>query len=114
VKAVTEAYTTFFDPKTAADKRANLLERGPQFTPAIQAQASNPMSGSTSVTVSDVKVTDPSHAAVTYTVLMNGSPVLPNQAGQAVLDGGQWKVAAATFCALLSLQGAPPPVCAAH
>lgn len=114
VQAITTTFTTFFNPKTAAAAKAGLLENGQQFAPVIAAQANNPMSANTSATVSTVQLTDPGHAAVTYTVLMNGSPVLPNQAGKAVLDNGQWKVADSTFCALLAMQGPAPAACTAH
>ncbi|WP_280293636.1 hypothetical protein [Nocardia abscessus] len=109
-KAVTDAYTSFFDPATPAEQRLATLEKGDAFAPTIQAQAAGPQSG-TSVTVSGVKLVDPTHAEVTYTLLLGGNPVLPNQIGSAVQDNGRWKVAATTFCSLLKLQGATAPVC---
>ena len=38
-------------------------------------------------------------------LLLNGTPALPDQTGQAVKVDGTWRVATATFCALLSIQG---------
>ncbi len=110
-KAITDVYTAFFDGKTPAAQKATLVEKGDVFAPVLQAQASNPQAQGTSATVSSVTLTDPTHAAVTYTILMGGNPVLPNQNGQAVQDGGQWKVASATFCQLMTLQGGKSPAC---
>lgn len=44
-------------------------------------------------------------ATVSWTLLMNGAPVLPDQSGEALLEDGQWKVSAVTFCTLLAIQG---------
>ncbi|NKY42688.1 hypothetical protein HGB45_04710 [Nocardia cerradoensis] len=110
-KAVTDAYVLFFDAKQPADKRAAAVEKGDVFAPVLAAQAGNPQAQGTSATVSKVTTVDADHADVTYTLLMGGNPVLPDQAGQAVQENGQWKVAATTFCALLKLQGGTAPAC---
>lgn len=110
-QAITDVFTKFFDAKTPADQKTALVEKGDAFGPALQAQATNPQSQGLSATVSAVSLADPTHANVTYTLLLNGAPALPNQAGKAIQDGGQWKVAAATFCALVAMQGAPAPAC---
>lgn len=110
-KAVTDAFVLFFDAKTPADQRSAAVEKGDVFGPVLAAQANNPQAQGTSATVSKVATVDPTHAEVTYTLLMNGNPVLPDQAGQAVQENGQWKVAASTFCSLLKLQGGTSPAC---
>ncbi|WP_174183676.1 hypothetical protein [Nocardia barduliensis] len=110
-KAITDVYTSFFSPSTPPDQKAALVQKGDVFLPILQAQAGNPQSQGTSVTVSAVKLVDADNADVTYTLLMGGNPVLPNQTGQAVKDGGKWKVATATFCALMTLQGGTSPAC---
>ncbi|WP_067693684.1 hypothetical protein [Nocardia jejuensis] len=103
-KAVTDAYVTFFNGQTPAATRAGLVEKGAAFQPALEGMAVNPQATGTSVTVAEVKLSDATHADVKYTLLLNGTPALPDQSGQAVKDAGTWKVAAATFCALLSIQ----------
>ncbi|MGK8507475.1 hypothetical protein ACRS5S_05250 [Nocardia asiatica] len=110
-KAVTDVYTSFFSPSTPPDQKAALVQKGDVFLPILQAQAGNPQSQGTSVTVSAVNLVDADNADVTYTLMMGGNPVLPNQTGQAVKDGGKWKVATATFCALMTLQGGTSPAC---
>ncbi|MEU4413104.1 hypothetical protein [Nocardia salmonicida] len=111
VKSITDAYVLFFDGKAPADKKVAVVEKGAAFTPLLQAQAANPQAQSTSVTVGGVKLIDANNADVTYSLLMGGNPVLPDQTGQAVREGGQWKVAAATYCALMAIQGGTSPAC---
>ncbi|MEV0248142.1 hypothetical protein AB0H76_16225 [Nocardia sp. NPDC050712] len=111
-KAVTDAYVTFFNGQTPAATRAGLVEKGSAFQQALEGMALNPQATGTSVTVAEVKFGDSSHADVKYTLLLNGNPVLPDQSGQAIKEAGQWKVAAATFCALLAIQsGGQTTVC---
>ncbi|WP_019927848.1 hypothetical protein [Nocardia sp. BMG111209] len=112
-KAITDAFTGFFLGTAPAPQRAALVEKGDQFAPVLAAQAGNPQSQGTSASVSAVTLKDPTHADVKYTLLIGGSPVLPDQTGQAIKDGDSWKVAATTFCALLALQGggAAVPAC---
>lgn len=110
-QAITQAYTTFFDGSVPPDKRAALVESGDIFLPILQAQSQNPQSSGTTVTVAAVKSTGANSADVSYTLLMGGNPVLPDQTGQAVNQNGTWKVAAATFCALLAIQGGTSTAC---
>lgn len=111
VQAVTDAYVTFFDAATPADQRVEAVERGTEFVPVLQAQSGNPQTQGTSAAVSAVQLVDSEHAAVTYTLSIGGNPVLPDQAGEAVKIGEKWKVAAATFCSLLAIQGGTSEAC---
>lgn len=110
-QAVTQTFERFFDGSTTADQKIALLENGQAFAATIKAQAGTPMAKSTTATVSKVAAGS-DHATVTFTVLFNGKPALVGQPGSAVLVNGGWKVTAATFCALLTLEGNPPPACA--
>jgi hypothetical protein len=111
VKAITTAYTEFFDGATPDDKKMQVLEDGQQFAAVMKAQGSMPMATQTQATVADVKVTDPSHATLTYSITMKGNALLPNQPGTAVKQGGAWKVSKKSFCGLLKLEGSVPPAC---
>ena len=77
----------------------------------IAGLAASPLAKSAKATVSNVEVTSPDKATVTYSVSIGGQPALTNQTGTAVLVDGQWKVGDASFCQLLSLQGAAPALC---
>jgi hypothetical protein len=50
-------------------------------------------------------------AKVTFTVTIDGSPMLPGASGYAVNDAGSWKMAATTFCELVTLEGTAPESC---
>ncbi|RDI56132.1 hypothetical protein [Nocardia mexicana] len=110
-KAVTDVYTAFFSGSTPPQQKAATVQKGDVFLPILEAQAANPQAQGTSVTVAGVKLGDPDHADVTYTLLVGGTPMLPDQTGQAVKESGQWKVATSTFCALLAIQGGNSPAC---
>ncbi|WP_328392744.1 hypothetical protein [Nocardia sp. NBC_00416] len=104
-KEITDAFVTFFDGTAPPATRAGLVEKGDAFKPFLEGMASDPRASGTSVTVSGVQVVDDKTADVTYTLLLGGNPVLPDQSGQAIKEGDTWKVAAMTFCALLAVQG---------
>ncbi|WP_280367428.1 hypothetical protein [Nocardia wallacei] len=110
-KAVTDVYTTFFAGTTPPQDKAAVVQNGDVFRPILDAQAANPQAQGTTVTVAAVKPVDADHADVTYTLLIGGNPMLPDQTGQAVREAGKWKVATATFCALLAIQGGTSPAC---
>jgi hypothetical protein len=59
----------------------------------------------------EIAFTDADHAAVWFTVSVNGHPVLRDRRGDAVRVDGTWKVARSTFCQLVALAGirCPPP-----
>ena len=115
--AVTQIKTnwvTFFNPKTPVTQRVNLLQNGSAFASIINAQAGSPLASSATSTVSAVTVESPTHANVTYSILVGGSPALKNQPGVAVFQDGIWKVGDQSFCALLTLEnnGKAPSACA--
>lgn len=107
---ITQDWSRFFDSRTPADQKAALLQNGDQFAPYIQQMAQSPLAQGVTAQVSKVQVQGQT-AAVTYSVLAGGQPVLKDQTGQAVLQNGTWKVGTGSFCSLLALQGSVPPQC---
>ena len=103
-KAISANWTAFFNPKTPVAQRVSLLQNGSEFASVIQAQAGSALAGSASAQVTKVTVITSSQAAVTYNVLLAGTPALKNQAGTAVYQGGKWKVGDTSFCSLLTLE----------
>jgi hypothetical protein len=104
VAEITANWTAFFDPKTPVAKRLSLLQDGQMFASVIRAQAGGGLQSSASAQVSKVTLTSPTQAKVTYSIVVAGTPALPNQSGVAVLQGGTWKVGLASFCSLLTLE----------
>ena len=97
-------WVTFFNGKTPAATRQSLVQDGSQFATVLKAQASSAQSQAAGASVQKVTLTSATQAAVTYTILISGSPVLAGQKGTAVLEGGTWKVSLTSFCGLLALQ----------
>ena len=102
--AVTADWQEFFSGATPAARKIALLQQGQQFAKTITAQASSPIAQGTQAKVTSVTVTSPTTANVTYSITMGGQTALPDQQGQAVLEGGVWKVSARSFQDLLKLE----------
>lgn len=109
--AVAKAFTTFFSPKSTAAQSEAALQHGSAFTQTLAAEATSAQSQNVSATVSSVRLLSPDVAAVVFTLNSGGSPLLTDTPGNAVREGGTWKVAAVTFCNLLTLQGTAPTAC---
>lgn len=111
VTEIKTAFMTFFSSKTSVADSVAAIQDGAAFKDTLEQQSKTDVAQSTSATVSKVVANSANSAAVMYTILQAGSPLLPNANGFAVREDGRWKVAGATFCGLLALQGARPPVC---
>jgi hypothetical protein len=103
-QAITTNWEAFFNPQTPVAKRVSLLQDGQAFASVIRAQAGSSLASQASATVTKVTVSSPTQAAVTYTILLAGTPALKNQSGTAVNEGGTWKVGLKSFCGLLTLE----------
>lgn len=55
--------------------------------------------------VSDVRFVSPTEAAVTYDIVLRGSPLYTGQIGHAVLKEGTWRLTRTTVCGDLALAG---------
>jgi hypothetical protein len=108
-KAIETNWAKFFNAKTPISQRLALLQNGSQFSSVIQSQAGSSLALAATSKVTHVSLTGTSQAAVTYDILISGTPALSDQAGVAVLQGGVWKVGDASFCGLLKLEGSTLP-----
>jgi hypothetical protein len=104
IALIKEDWAAFFDPKTDVGRRVALLQNGPAFRAALSAQAGTPLANEASARVATVTLSAATGATVVYDILLGGQPVLRNQIGTAVYESGTWKVGAASFCGLLSLE----------
>jgi hypothetical protein len=107
---IKSAYEKFFSGRTSISNRVALLQNGSTFEGVIRGFASLPLAKNVSATVSSVTLQGANSAKVVYTVKL-GSAGLPKQTGTAVRQNGTWKVADASLCKLVSLQGSTPSVC---
>jgi len=114
VAAIKTNWAAFFDAKSPIAKRISLLENGTQFSSVIHAQAHSLLAREASSKATTVSLTGTKQAAVTYDILVSGSPVLKDQHGVAVYQDGVWKVGVVSFCGLLKVEnngktsGLPP------
>lgn len=106
VAAITSNWEAFFNAKTPDSKRVALLQDGQQFKSVITSQSGSSLAALATAKVTHVTVTSPTQAAVTYTILVSGTPELKNQKGTAVLQNGTWKVGVTSFCGLLTIENA--------
>jgi len=110
-KAITKAFQVFFDTDTALADSVAVLQHGPTLCAPLLKESSNPAANKITVKVSKVVLQGKNVAKVTFTIFTAGQTLLPNTHGYGVRENGHWKVAAKTFCALLSLQGTAPAAC---
>jgi len=106
---ITAGWERFFDHTTPLADREALLEDGPSYAAALITRSKDPLQAQASAKVTAVVLTASDRATVTYDVLLNGTVALPGAQGEAVQQGGIWKVSAQSFCSLVTL-GATSPV----
>jgi hypothetical protein len=107
---IKSAYEKFFSGKTSVTDRVALLQNGSRFKGLVTSFASNPLAKNVSATVSSVTLQGSDKAKVVYVVKFAGSS-LPQQTGSAIRQSGAWKVADASLCKLVALQGSTPGIC---
>ena len=115
VAAISNAFRAVFDGNvTEVNVKLAALEDGDALRPFFLAtyQATKAIAARVRVRVDGVTLVDPTHANVTYTLLLEGSAVVDHQPGHTVQSGGRWLVSRGTYCDV-STQGATtiPPAC---
>jgi hypothetical protein len=111
-KAVEKVYSLFFSTATSFAKSMAVLQHGEELCPSLAAVNDTSYGKQkTSATVESVRLKNPNLASVKFTIRVAGQIVLPHADGYAVRENGDWKVAADTFCQLLTLEGHPPEEC---
>jgi hypothetical protein len=109
--AVINAFKAFFDYQSTLAQSQGALQQGSLFTAALNEQGAQSYAQKSAATVSSVKLISPNTAKVIFSVLVSGQPLLPDAPGFAVRENGTWKVAATTFCSLLTLEGDKADAC---
>lgn len=113
--AIEQAFEVVFGGGvTDVERKLSYLEDGERLRSFFvqRYEAVRDLAARVRVRIDDVVLTDPDHASVTYTLLLDGTPVLDHISGGAVRIGGRWLVTRRTFCDV-STQGASeiPEVC---
>jgi hypothetical protein len=74
-----EAVQSAADGTSPVDVRVGLVENGDTFRLAFEGMAADPRASATTVTVAAIEGVDETKPNVTYTLLMGGAPVMPDQ-----------------------------------
>ena len=101
---ITANWQKFFDPSVPVSQKPILIENGSQMQATLQTQSTNPLAKMIKAQVTDVTLQGNNQAVVTYNILStqtNQTLLPPGSKGQAVMQGGDWKVSQATFCGLI-------------
>jgi len=104
--AVEAAYRTVFT--AGANSKAvapNLQGGGSPLSPAARAelqQSYGDILGKLTVRFNEFEFVSATEAALSFDLLSNGQPITATTTGLAVLEGGHWKVARATFCSIIT------------
>jgi endonuclease/exonuclease/phosphatase family metal-dependent hydrolase len=113
--AITEAFTNLFDGRvTDVEVKLSSLEDAEEMRDFFLEgyEATRDIAVRIRLRIDAIESVDDTHADVTYSLLLDGAPVLDHLPGAAVNEDGRWLVTRRTFCDV-STQGADeiPPVC---
>ena len=111
---ITEAWEGLLSGANTLDQRIAYLEDGDELRALAEQQFSilGEQASASSGKVKDITFNDDGTANVTYDILLNNVPALPDAQGTAVQVDGEWKFSKLTMCDLLSLAGQSPEECA--
>ena len=76
---------------------------------AVRANRQSYLDSEVVFTVNEIVFVDPEHAAVWYSISVNGNQVLNRHRGDAVVVEGAWNIARSTFSQLLAMGGVTLP-----
>ena len=111
---MTGAFEAVFSGTSDLETRIASIEDGEALREVVEAgfAANQDIASRITVTVHDVKLTDPMHAEVSFSLLLDGTAVLDHLPGEAVQIDGRWYVSRRSFCDV-GTQGMTeiPPAC---
>jgi hypothetical protein len=112
---VTDLYTKYFDSSIDASTKTDLVQNGAKMNGLVAALGQAAKTSKSSITINSVTFTSPTHASISFNILLGGTPALPNAQGQALLDPttGKWQVADVTLCTLAGLDSVPANIISA-
>ena len=104
--AITVLFATAYGPGLTTEQRSQHIEDGDVLLPVMKvATAKNPQyRDRLSAVAHEVHFIDATHAAVRFSLVLDGNPLISG-IGRAVLVDGHWLVARTTYCGLTQLSG---------
>jgi hypothetical protein len=99
-QAVVGAFEAVFAGTSDLDTRVAAIEDGETLRTVVEEgfAANEEIASRITVEVADVRLPEPDRAEVTFSLLLDGSAVLADLPGEAVLVDGTWLVSRRTFC----------------
>jgi endonuclease/exonuclease/phosphatase family metal-dependent hydrolase len=99
-QAVSSAFEAVFSGTSSLDTRVGAIEDGESVRSVVASgfAANQAIASRISVKIHDVTLTDPTHADVTFSLLLDGTAVLDHLQGKAVKVGDSWFVTKRSFC----------------
>jgi hypothetical protein len=99
-QAVSAAFDAVFSGTSDLDTRVGAIEDGESVRSVVASgfAANQAIASRISVKIHDVTLADPTHADVTFSLLLDGTAVLDHLPGEAVKVGGSWFVSKRSFC----------------
>lgn len=114
--AIGEAFAAVFDGDAGPPEvRLASLEDAAALEGLFRARLTEQaaLAGRIRARVDEVRPDGPDRAAVTFSLLLDGDPVIDHVAGSAVRSGGRWLVSRESFCQVANVgRPAPAPECA--
>ncbi|MCU1463169.1 MAG: rane protein [Acidimicrobiales bacterium] len=110
---ITTDWETFFNEHTTVDQAVLLMENGEKHRAFRQMSVDKGQTKGTTAKVEKIEFEDANTAVVTFTLFLNGAPVLPHATGRAVRVNGKWLVSEEYNCSLEALgnNNVPPADC---
>ncbi len=99
--AITEAFTNLFDGSvTDVEVKLSSLERADELRSSFleSYEATREVAADIRVRIDAIEAVDATNADVTYSLLLDGAPVLDHLPGAAVNIDGEWLVTLRTYC----------------
>jgi endonuclease/exonuclease/phosphatase family metal-dependent hydrolase len=99
-EAVSAAFEAVFSGTSDLDTRVGAIEDGESVRAVVASgfAANEAIASRITVKIHDVQLTDPTHADVTFSLLLDGTAVLDHLPGKAVEIDGRWYVTKRSFC----------------
>src|SRR5207249_5884267 len=97
---ITTTWEAYFNANTTVDQAVQLLQNGEKHRAFRQKSVDQGLTKGNTAKVESIEFEDANTAVVTFTLYINGGPVLPHASGRAVRVNSKWLVSEEYNCSL--------------